>query len=137
VTILWDTTTPKAERELWMSYLYTRAAQAAKESDDRTLELGEREASFDEEVRARRVAVNLYRSMLRKDPGVHSAYFTDLERVDGAGFLREYVWRYLHSPSWPTPDALNLHAFDAWRATHLTAHRPVTHGRIAIRLATE
>jgi hypothetical protein len=137
VTILWDTTTPKAERELWMSYLYTRAAQAAKESDDRTLELGEREASFDEEVRARRVAVNLYRSMLRKDPGVHSAYFTDLERVDGAGFLREYVWRYLHSPSWPTPDALNLHTFDAWRATHLTAHRPVTHGRIAIRLATE
>ena len=137
VTILWDATTPKAERELWMSYLYTRAAQAAKESDDRTLELGEREASFEEEVRARRVAVNLYRSMVRKDPGFHSAYFTDLERVDGAGFLREYVWRYLHSTAWPTPDALNLRSFDTWRSAHLGAHQPVTHGRIAIRLATE
>jgi hypothetical protein len=137
VTILWDTTTPKAERELWMGYLYTRAAQAAKESDDRTLELGEREASFDEEVRARRVAVNLYRSMVRKDPDFHSPYFTDLERVDGAGFLREYVWHYLRSSSWPPPQGLSLHAFDDWRATHLPTHRPVTHGRIAIRLATE
>ncbi len=137
VTILWDTTTPPAERELWMSYLYTRAAQAAKESDDRTLELGEREASFEEEVRARRVAVNLYRSMVRKDPGFHSAYFKDLDRVDAAGFLREYVWRYLHSAAWPTPDALNLRPFDAWRSSHLAAHEPVTHGRIAIRLATD
>ena len=138
VTILWDTTTPRRSANCGWSYLYTKAAQAAgKESDDRTLELGEREASFEEEVRARRVAVNLYRSMVRKDPGFHSAYFKDLDRVDTAGFLREYVWRYLHSAAWPTPEALNLRPFDAWRSSHLAAHEPVTHGRIAIRLATD
>lgn len=137
VTILWDVTTPEGERQLWMSYLYTRAAQAAKESDDHTLTLGEREASFDEEVRARTVAVNLFRALVRKDPRFSSAYFNDLEHVDGAGFLREYVWCYLRSPSWPTPAGLQLHAFDAWRAAHLVSHKAVTHGRIAIRLATE
>jgi len=135
VAILWDPRTPEDERELWTVYLFTRAAQAAKESEDRALPVGEREASFEEEVRARRMAVNMFRKLAVQEPPLHSRYFADLDRVDTAGFLREYVWRYLHKAAWSEPQDLKLAAFDAWRAKHLPHHQAVTHGRIALRLA--
>jgi len=135
VAILWDPRTPERERELWTVYLFTRAAQAAKESEDHALPAGEREASFEEEVRARRMAVNVFRKLTLQDPPLHSRYFADLDRVETAGFLREYVWRYLHGASWREPEGLNLAAFDAWRASNLAHHRAVTYGRIALRLA--
>jgi hypothetical protein len=138
VAILWDPSTPHAEEQLWTVYLFTRAAQAAKESETRTLPLGERIASFEEEVRARRVAVNVFRTLARQDSSFRSAYFSDLDQVDEAGFLREYVWRYLHAPSWDRqPEGLKLHAFDLWRSGHLLHHHAVTYGRISLRLATQ
>lgn len=137
VAIVWDPSTPPAEHRLWMTYLLTRAAHAAKESELRWLPLGEREASFDEELRARTVAVSVYRSLSGAATPLASPYFHDLERIDAAGFLREYVWRYLHRPSWSAPPAgLDLRAFDAWRAEHLSGHVAVTHGHIDLRLAT-
>ncbi len=135
VAILWDPATPPSERPLWTIYLYTRAALVAAESDDMRLPLGDHTASFAEEVRARLIAVHLFQQMRRRDPAFQSAYFADLDRVETGGFLREYVWRYLRDPSWTQPDGLKLAAFDAWRAAHLRHHAPVTHGRIAVRLA--
>jgi hypothetical protein len=137
VAILWDPSTPARERKLWTAYLYTRAAQVAQDSEDRPLPVGEPVATFDGEVRARLVAVSLFRQLEQEDPGFTSAYFADLERVQAAGFLREYVWRYLRQPSWTQqPDGLRLTEFDAWRTAHLRGHVPVTHGRIAVRLAS-
>ncbi len=137
VVMLWDPATPPSERPLWAVYLYTRAALVAEESDDVQFPLGDHASSFDEEVRARLIAVNLFRQLRRRNPAFESAYFADLDRVETAGFLREYVWRYLRNPSWAEPDGLRLAAFDAWRATHLRGHVPVTHGRIALRLAAK
>lgn len=132
VAIQWDPATPPAERPLWTAYLYTRAAFVAAESHDVALPLGEHTASFREEVRGRLIAVNLYRELARKDPALHSAYFADLARVEAAGFLREYVWRYLRKPSWSRPDGLRLASFDAWRAVHLEGHVPETYGQLRI-----
>lgn len=135
VVILWDPATPPSERPLWTAYLYTRAALVAVESDDVQFPPGDHAASFDEELRARLVAVNLFRQLRRRNPAFESAYFEDLDRVQAAGFLREYVWRYLRKASWAEPEGLRLATFDAWRATHLRGHVAVTHGRIAVRLA--
>ncbi len=132
VAIQWDPATPPAERQLWAAYLYTRAAYVAAQSAERTLALGEHTASFDEEVRGRLMAVSLYRQMRRANPAFHSAYFAVLSRVEAAGFLREYVWRYLKASSWPRPDGMRLAAFDAWRAAHLRGHVARTYGRIDI-----
>jgi len=138
IAIEWDPTTPVNERQIWMAYLFARAAHVAHESEQERLSPGEREATFDEEVRARRVAVNLFRQLERTHPALSSAYFADLDRVDAAGFLREYVWRYLRSPSWTAePRSLRLRAFDAWRRTHLAHHVAETHGGIALRLAAK
>lgn len=135
VAIEWDPATPEQESKIWLAYLFARAAFAANESSGAPA-AGEREASFEEEVRGRATAVRMFRALKRNDAQLSSAYFSDIDRVDAAGFLREYVWSYLHRPSWQSPPAdLNLKAFDAWRATHLADHVPVTHGRIAFRIA--
>lgn len=134
VAILPDPATPPGERKLWTIYLYTRAALVASESGAGPLPLGIRAPSFEGEVRARRVAVGLFRQLERDDPDFGSRYFDDLDQVEAAGFMREYVWRYLKQPSWSTPPSgLRLHAFDAWRAVYLRHHVPVTYGHIAVR----
>lgn len=135
VAIVWDPATPEQESRIWLAYLFARAAYAAGESSEGPT-AGEREASFEEEVRGRTMAVNMFRELKRNDARLASVYFNDIDRVEAAGYLREYVWRYLRRGSWKTPPAgLNLDDFDAWRATHLSNHVPVTHGRIAFRLA--
>ncbi len=137
VSIVWDPATPPSERPLWTAYLYTRAALVATESEDVAFPAGDHAASFNEEFRGRLIAVNLYRQLRRRDPAFTSAYFADLDRVETAGFLREYIWDYLRKPSWTEPDGLRLAAFDTWRATHLRGHVAETHGRIAVRLAAK
>lgn len=135
VTIMWDPATPVEENRIWLAYLFARAAYAVRENTGAAA-AGERDASFEEEVRGRSVALSTFRDLKHSDARLASAYFSDIDRVEAAGFLREYVWSYLHHASWVTPPAdLKLAAFDAWRAEHLPDHVPVTHGRITFRLS--
>jgi len=54
-------------------------------------------------------------------------YLQLLADVRAAGFIREYVWRFLRDPSWPQPDGLKLDEFAAWwTARGLTDHRAST-----------
>lgn len=133
VSIVWDPNTPSAENQLWMAYLMTRAAQIAKETAEQDFPVGDWQATFDEEVRARTMAVNTFRNLKTNGRKPESAYFRDLDRVESAGFLREYAWRYLHGASWTSPPAgLKLQDFDQWRAIYLTNHVAVTYGRIRL-----
>lgn len=136
VAILWDPETPEEESKIWLAYLFARAAFAANETAGGPA-VGERESSFEEEVRGRQIALTTFRALKRDSAQPESAYFSDIDRVEAAGFLREYVWSYLRHSSWTaTPTGLDLAGFDTWRAEHLANHRPVTHGRIAFRLAS-
>jgi hypothetical protein len=138
VAILWDPATPEQEGRIWMTYLFARAAYAANQSEGVQPALGEREASFEEELRGRTMAVDAFREMKRHDAQLVSAYFSDIDRVAAAGFLREYVWSYLRRASWrAVPGGLDLRGFNDWRALHLPNHIAVTHGRIAFRLASQ
>ena len=51
-------------------------------------------------LRGRTIAVSTFRELRRNDALLASAYFSDIDRVEAAGFLREYVWSYLHHASW-------------------------------------
>jgi hypothetical protein len=136
VAILWDPETPEEESKIWLAYLFARAAFAANETAGSPA-VGERESSFEEEVRGRQIALTTFRALKRDSAQPASPYFSDIDRVEAAGFLREYVWSYLRHPSWTTkPANLDLAGFDAWRAEHLAHHTPVTHGRIAFRVAS-
>ena len=137
VAIMWDPATPEQESRIWFAYLFARAAFAASESAGGPA-VGEREATFEEELRGRTMAVSTFRALRRNDARLASVYFSDIDRVEAAGFLREYVWSYLHHTSWlTTPADLNLAGFDQWRATNLLNHIAVTHGRIAFRIAAK
>jgi hypothetical protein len=136
VAILWDPETPEGESKIWLAYLFARAAFAANETAGGPA-VGERESSFEEEVRGRQIALTTFRALKRDSAQPASAYFNDIDRVEAAGFLREYVWSYLRHSSWTTtPENLDVAGFEAWRAEHLAHHTPVTHGRIAFRLAS-
>jgi hypothetical protein len=136
LAILWDPETPEEESKIWLAYLFARAAYAANETAGGPA-AGERESTFEEEVRGRAIALTTFRALKREHAQPESAYFSDIDRVEAAGFLREYVWSYLRHASWSTtPAGLDLAGFDAWRAEHLTNHKPITRGRIAFRLAS-
>ena len=135
VSILWDPETPEGESKIWLAYLFARAAFAANETDGGPA-VGERVSSFEEEVRGRTIALTTFRALKHEPAQSASVYFNDIDRVEAAGFLREYVWSYLHHVSWATtPSNLDLAGFEVWRAEHLANHKAVTHGRIAFRLA--
>jgi len=135
LSILWDPETPEEESKIWLAYLFARAAFAANETAGGPA-AGERESTFDEEVRGRSIALTTFRALKRERAQPASAYFNDIDRVEAAGFLREYVWTYLHHASWATPDGLDMSGFDVWSAEHLANHKAVTHGRIAFKLAS-
>jgi hypothetical protein len=138
VEIVWDPATPPPEGRIWMTYLFTRAAFAAREPAKGTGENRESEPTFEEEVRARKMAVSTFRELRHEDGKLASTYFSDVDRVETAGFLREYVWRYLRRDSWnQVPLGLDLTGFDEWRQTELARHVPVTHGSIALKLAAK
>jgi hypothetical protein len=136
VAILWDPETPEGESKIWLAYLFARAAFAANETVGGPA-VGERESSFDEEVRGRQIALTTFRALKRDSAQPESVYFSDIDRVEAAGFLREYVWSFLRHASWTSrPENLDLAGFETWRAEHLSHHTPVTHGRIAFLLAS-
>lgn len=136
LAILWDPETPEEESKIWLAYLFARAAFAANETDGSPA-AGERESTFEEELRGRTIALTTFRALKHERAQPASAYFSDIDRVEAAGFLREYVWSYLRHASWKElPADLDLKGFDAWRAEHLAHHKAVTHGRIAFRLAS-
>ena len=137
VEIVWDPATPAPEGRIWMTYLFTRAAFAARDREKGASVTGESEPTFEEEVRARKMAISTFRELRGADGTLASAYFSDVDRVEAAGFLREYVWRYLHRESWQqVPLGLDLSGFDEWRDVELVRHVPVTHGHIAFKLAS-
>src|SRR6185312_13506382 len=135
VTIMWDPATPVEENRIWLAYLFARAAYAVRENTGEPV-AGERDASFEEEMRGRSVALSTFRDLKHSDARLASVYFSDIDRVEAAGFLREYVWSYLHHASWVSrPADLKLAAFEAWSADHLIDHVAVTHGHITFRLS--
>jgi hypothetical protein len=134
VSIVWDPATPEQESRIWLGYLYARAAFAVSENRGVPV-AGAHDASFEEELRGRIIAVNTFRELKRKGAMLASGYFSDIDRVDAAGFLREYVWSYLKRDSWKTaPPNLDMQGFNLWRAQNLGSdHVAVTHGTIAFK----
>jgi hypothetical protein len=132
VTINWSPAKPENENAIWLAYLATRAAFMEKHKDLYEQKTGTIAPIFAEEVEARTTATQVYREMRQKDKELNVAYFNDLERVASGSYIREYVWTYLHQPTWgATPGDLKLAEFDVWRKTNLPNHQAVTKGSIS------
>jgi hypothetical protein len=56
--------------------------------------------------------------------------------VEQAGFMREYVWHYLHQQAWKQiPASIRMEAFETWQRSNLAEHKPMTRGGIRFEKA--
>lgn len=106
----------------WVSYSLTRSAcQLQSDSDNPA-----RASSFDCELTARRLLLETWQEKKMFDPSPADAYLDTLSAVQAAGYLDEYVARYLAKSGWSMPGDLQQKAFRRWAAKHLPHHRPET-----------
>jgi hypothetical protein len=84
------------------------------------------DSPFDEECYARDAMAELW-AVQPEQKRQADAYLQLLADVRTAGFIREYVWRFLREPEWPEPSGLRNDAFAAWATDNgLLEHRPLT-----------
>lgn len=107
----------------WVSYSLMKSACQ--------LEIGgenpARATSFECELKAREHLLETWSE--RPVPGNGDngeRYLDELQAVQHAGLLREYVWHYWREPEWHAPPDLDLDRFQEWRHRHLAGHDPET-----------
>lgn len=134
LTVLWDDAMSSKESGLWIGYLFARMDYIGRNGRDYPQLAGVIAPKFDEEVFARSEASKVYRDMRSRGKGVDSKYFNDLEKVEAAGFMREYAWQYFKRSDWgAAPTSLRMSEFAAWNAANLSNHQPQTRGRVAFQ----
>lgn len=137
ITVLWDDAMSTRESGLWIGYLFARMEFVSRNGGRYMRAPGVVTPIFDEEVFARGEAAKIYRELRSQGKGTDSAYFNDLDKVDAAGFMREYVWQYLHRDGWDAPsEALRTREFERWARDNLAGHMTQTRGRIAFQTGT-
>ena len=127
-----DSATDPADAALWLIY----AGELLRASRDIPDALppcgGPLVPGFAAELTARRAALREY---LAREPAQRtSPYFSELARIEAAGFLEEYVWHYLRSESRDTspPADLDLPAFETFRQRELPEHAVRTGARVRV-----
>lgn len=81
--------------------------------------------TLNEEVDCRKSLADIWIEMSSKS-GSHDKYLDELAAVVQAGFITEYVWKFLRQPNWTTPKGLREEAFESWAQDNLTSHNCIT-----------
>ena len=127
-----EPTTDTASVAAWLAYAIELTRSSGDHPDMRPPCGGWLIPGFAAELAARQAALREYR--LRAAAERTSNYFNELDRVDAAGFLDEYVWHYLRNDRWdstPPPD-LAPDAFGQFRERELAAHMVQSGARVRI-----
>ena len=134
VAVNWDPHHPNDKSAaIWMAYLLFRCEYRL---DHKTPlpPSGEIIPSLDEEAYARQSTVQTYRELKAKDNDLHDDYWETLSQVEEKGFIRPYVWVFLHRPNWlGNEQPSNLSAFENWRRSALKNHNAQTIGSLSVR----
>jgi hypothetical protein len=93
----------KGENAAWLGYILARAHYVDKHHNVYEPKPGPITPTFTEELTARTDAVKIYREVLAKDSTLDFPCFEELVRVDVSSFMSEYVWTFLHQPTWVKP----------------------------------
>lgn len=122
-----------AEASLWFHYVNVLLG-AATESPERLPACGGTLVpGYQAELTARRSALQEFLASDAAEQG--SEYFSELAKIDGAGFLEEYVWHFLRDARLDKtpPGNLDLGAFQDWLAQNFPAHivRTGAHVRVS------
>jgi len=116
----------------WMGYGMARASWIADHVLGKGADPTTYRRSFDEEVAGRETLAKIWTEMKQSEPAADT-YLDQLENVQKAGYLAEYVWAYLRSPDWKAPSSgLRLDEFDKWKAVNLDGHKPETFADVIV-----
>jgi hypothetical protein len=106
------------------------AETAWTEPDTCQLQLGSdnpaRASSFNCELTARRLLLQTWLERKIEQSDATDEYLDDLAQVEAAGYLDEYVARFLEKRHWDLPDELETRAFKKWQRKHLPGHEAET-----------
>jgi hypothetical protein len=106
----------------WVSYSLARSTCQLQIGGDNPA----RASSFECELTARRLLLQTWSEQQAKAPESKDAYLDDLTAVEAAGYLDEYVARFLDKSHWHKPDDLEARAFRKWQRKNLRSHVPQT-----------
>jgi hypothetical protein len=132
ISIDWGDAMTTRESGLWIGYLFARMDFIGRNGSRYHRVPGVIVPIYDEEVFARGEAAKIYRNLKKQNKAMESPYFNDLENVDAAGFMPEYVWQYHRRSEWrDQPGNLRTADFDKWSRSNLTGgHKAETRGRV-------
>ena len=83
--------------------------------------------TFNEELAARRGMLKDFDAIQDSLSEATKKAIKDLIKIESQGYLREYVWKYLHQENWEEPVKLKLDEFKGWAETEIPAHKAPTH----------
>lgn len=106
----------------WVSYSLTRSTCQLQIGGDNPA----RASSFECELTARQLLLQTWAEQQAKAPDSRDEYLDDLVQVEAAGYLDEYVARFLEKKQWELPDDLETRAFRKWQRKNLRGHEPQT-----------
>lgn len=106
----------------WVSYSLARSACQLQIDADNPA----RASSFGCELTARRLLLQTWLEQKVEKADATDEYLDDLVQVEAAGYLDEYVARFLKKRHWDLPDDLETRAFKKWQRNHLQSHEAET-----------
>ena len=128
ITILFDGQEYEKKSEgalaAWLGYAMARAVWVRDNFTTEEAVNGEYKNSFEEEIDAYTKMVQIWRELKESDPQLSDPYLNLLERVDDAGFLKEYIWTYIHDGNWGGFPDLDMDGFDVYAKKYLVGHTP-------------
>jgi hypothetical protein len=121
-----------ASAAAWLAYAVELARYSGEHPETRPACGGRLAPGYAAELAARQSALREYQ--VRAAVARTSSYFNELARVEAAGFLDEYVWRFLRNERWDVaaPAGLELDAFDRFRERELATHVVQSGARVRI-----
>ena len=132
-TLRVDGSLTESRRLAWMAYGLGIMTWIMKCTSVETASPGPLQLSFAAEQYARRKQTEVWRDVGRRSDPV--PYAEELIKVEDAGYLDDYLWRYLRRPAWgPVPQAVSARGdeFERWMAQNLPKHSPETRAGIVV-----
>ncbi len=83
-----------------------------------------RASSFECELTARHMLLDAWNERKLVSPDVTDQYLDELNQIERAGFLSEYVVRHFRKNHWKLPVDLEQRTYRVWQRRHLPKHRP-------------
>jgi len=111
----------------WLAYAAHLAKWATEEENARYVCRRSLQLPFEAELSARAaLASGIWAKFKAKDAEAFDDYLDSLLRIEAAGFMAEYVWRYHYRSGWKEPEMLRETEFDEWRSRELPEFHAVT-----------